>query len=205
MDMDRWCLQPEGCLPKVGEKMIPLDPLSALNSLQSAISMVKKASKVANDLGGLAPMIGKMFDAKSQATKAMLQAKREKKGSNMGTAMQIEMALEQARAFEEELKMLFMQTGKVDVWNKIKARQAEMDRDDAKEMAALRAEEKKAKEKEEEMQEIAMIIGGVAFVLLLVFIGINELTSLCPKGGCGRWTSLIYCCGRLFLLTIFSG
>ncbi len=82
-----------------------------------------------------------------------------------------------------------MQTGKIDVWNKIKARQAEMDRDDAKEMAALRAEEKKAKEKEEEMQEIAMIIGGVAFVLLLVFIGINELMSLCPKGGCGRWTS----------------
>jgi hypothetical protein len=104
----------------------------------------------------------------------------------MGAALQIEMALEQARAFEEELKMLFMQTGKIDVWNKIKARQAEMDRDDAKEMAALKAEEKKAKEKEEEMQEIAMIIGGIAFVLLLVFIGINELMSLCPKGGCGR-------------------
>jgi len=59
-----------------------IDPITALNGLQSAISMVKKASKVANDLGGLAPMIGKMFDAKSQATKAMLQAKREKKGSN---------------------------------------------------------------------------------------------------------------------------
>jgi hypothetical protein len=169
----------------VGKKEM-IDPISALNGLQSAISMVKKASKVANDLGGLAPMIGKMFDAKSTATKAMLQAKREKKGSNMGAALQIEMALEQARAFEEELKMLFMQTGKIDVWNKIKARQAEMDRDDAKEMAALRAEEKKAKQKEDEMNEIAMIIGGVAFVLLLVFIGINELMSLCPKGGCGR-------------------
>ena len=166
--------------------MIPLDPISALNGLQSAIGMVKKAAKVANDLGSLAPMLGKMFDAKSQATKAMLQAKNSKKGSNMGAALQIEMALEQARAFEEELKMLFMQTGKIDVWNKIKARQAEMDRDDAKEMAALRAEEKKAKERDEEMQEWAIIIGGIAFVLLLVFIGINELMNLCPKGGCGR-------------------
>ena len=162
-----------------------IDPLTALAGIQQAISMVKKASKVANDLGSLAPMIGKMFDAKSTATKALIEAKKGK-GSNMGTALQIEMALEQARAFEEELKMLFMQTGKIDVWNKIKARQAEMDRDDAKEMAALRAEEKKAKAKEEEMQEIAMIIGGIAFVLLLVFIGINELMSLCPKGGCGR-------------------
>ena len=162
-----------------------IDPMTALAGIQSAISMVKKASKVANDLGSLAPMIGKMFDAKSVATKALIEAKKGK-GSNMGTALQIEMALEQARSFEEELKMLFMQTGKIDVWNKIKARQAEMDRDDAKEMAALRAADKKAKEKEEEMEEWAIIIGGIAFVLLLVFIGINELMSLCPKGGCGR-------------------
>ena len=163
-----------------------IDPITALNGLQSAISMVKKASKVANDLGSLAPMLGKMFDAKSQATKAMLQAKNSKKGSNMGAALQIEMALEQARAFEEELKMLFMQTGKIDVWNKIKERQAEMDRDDAKEVAALKAADKKAREREEEMQEWAIIIGGIVFVLFLVFIGINELINLCPKGGCGR-------------------
>jgi hypothetical protein len=36
------------------------------------------------------------------------------------------------------------------------------------------------------MQELAMIIGGVAFVLLLVFIGINEMMSLCAGGKCGR-------------------
>ena len=165
--------------------MIPLDPITALNGLQSAISMVKKASKVANDLGSLAPMLGKMFDAKSQATKAMLQAK-SKKGSNMGDALQIEMALEQARAFEEELKMLFMQTGKIDVWNKIKARQAEMDRDDAKEIAALKAAEKKQKEAEEE--QMTYLIAGLVVVGLLVavFIGVNEISDMCAKARCGR-------------------
>jgi hypothetical protein len=164
-----------------------IDPVSALAGIQSAISMVKKAAKVANDLGSLAPMIGKMFDAKSTATKAMLQAKRDKKGSNMGTALQIEMALEQARAFEEELKMLFMQTGKIDVWNKIKARQAEMDRDDAKEMAALKAEEKKQKEKDAEMQEWAVAIGAIAFLLFLLFIGIYEMVEFCnTTKRCGR-------------------
>lgn len=164
-----------------------IDPVTALAGIQSAISMVKKAAKVANDLGSLAPMIGKMFDAKSTATKAMLQAKRDKKGSNMGTALQIEMALEQARAFEEELKMLFMQTGKIDVWNKIKARQAEMDRDDAKEMAALKAEEKKAKEKQKEMNEIVMIISVCAFLLFFVFVGVNEMMDYCQKThACGR-------------------
>jgi hypothetical protein len=164
-----------------------IDPMAALDGLQKAIGMVKKASKVANDLGGLAPMIGKMFDAKSQATKAMLEAKREKKGSNMGTALQIEMALEQARAFEEELKMLFMQTGKVDVWNKIKARQAEMDLADAKEISALKAEEKKQKQKEQEELELILVIGGTLFVLLLVGIGINELMDFCATTHrCGR-------------------
>jgi hypothetical protein len=174
-------------MEKGRKEMIPIDPMTALAGIQSAISMVKKASAVANDLGSLAPMIGKMFDAKSVATKAMLQAKQSGKGSNMGTALQIEMALEQARAFEEELKMLFMQTGKIDVWNKIKARQAEMDLADAKELSALKKAEKAAKEKEDEMNEIAMIIGGVAFVLFLVFIGVNELMTFCETTRrCGR-------------------
>ena len=163
-----------------------IDPMTALAGIQSAISMVKKASKVANDLGSLAPMIGKMFDAKSVATKALIEAKKGK-GSNMGTALQIEMVLEQARAFEEELKMLFMTTGKVDVWNKIKSRQDQMDINDARELRALERAEKKAKEKEDEMQELAIIIGGVAFVCLLVFIGISELMDFCQTTKrCGR-------------------
>ena len=163
-----------------------IDPITALAGIQSAISMVKKASAVASDLGSLAPMIGKLFDAKSTATKALIETKKSK-GSNMGTALQIEMALEQARAFEEELKMLFMTTGKIDVWNKIKARQDQMDIDDARELRALERAEKKAKEKEAEMNELVMIIGGCAFVLLLVFIGINELMNFCETTRrCGR-------------------
>ena len=163
-----------------------IDPLTALAGIQSAISMVKKASAVANDLGSLAPMIGKLFDAKSTATKALIETKKSK-GSNMGTALQIEMALEQARAFEEELKMLFMTTGKIDVWNKIKARQDQMDIDDARELRSLERAEKKAKEKEAEMNELAVIIGGCAFVLFLVFIGIYELMEFCnTTRRCGK-------------------
>jgi len=166
--------------------MIPIDPIAALEGLQSAIGMVKKASKVANDLGSLAPMLGKMFDARSQATKAMLQAKSNKKGSNLGAALQIEMALEQARAFEEELKMLFMQTGKIDVWNKIKLREAESNLADAKEMKELRLAEKRAKEAEEE--QMAYLIAGLAVVFLvsLIAFGLTELRDMCGKAGCGR-------------------
>jgi hypothetical protein len=164
-----------------------IDPLTALAGIQSAISMVKKAAGVAQDLSSLAPMIGKLFDAKSVATKAMLQAKQSGKSSNMGTALQIEMALEQARAFEEELKMLFMQTGKIDVWNKIKARQAQMDLADAKEISALRYAEKKAKEKEQEQLEIGLALGGLFLLGFLVFVGIYELMEFCETTRrCGR-------------------
>ena len=166
--------------------MIPLDPITALEGLQSAISVVKKASKVATDLAGLAPSIGKLFDAKSTATKAMLQAKRTGGKSNLGAALQIEMALDQAKRFEEELKMLFMQAGRIDVWNKAKALQAEMDRDDAKEMAALKAEEKKRKE--DEAEQMAWAIGIVVIVMFLGAVGwgIAEISDLCAKTRCGR-------------------
>jgi uncharacterized membrane protein len=105
----------------------------------------------------------------------------------MGQALQIEMALEQARAFEEELKMLFMTSGQILTWNKIKERQAQMDIDDARELRALQKAEKKAKEKEDDMNELAIIIGGTFFVLFLVFIGIYELMEFCETTKrCGR-------------------
>jgi len=166
--------------------MIPIDPIAALEGLQSAIGMVKKASKVANDLNSLAPVLGEMFNKRSHATKAMLQAKSDKKGSNFGAALQIEMALDQARQVEEELKMLFMQTGKIDVWNKIKAREAESNLADAREMKELRLAEKKAKEAEEE--QMAWLIGGLAVVALLAFMAfaLAELRDVCAHTRCGR-------------------
>jgi hypothetical protein len=166
------------------EKMI-IDPITALDGLQKAISMVKKASKVANDIGGLAGVIGKMFDAKSTATKAMVQAKRSG-GSNMGTAMQIEMALEQARAFEAELQLLFMQSGKVDVWNKIKERAQLMDIEDAH--AARQEKEAAQKKKEKDAEQMQIIAGAFIIILaiLALIIGINEFQDYCKHAKCGR-------------------
>lgn len=164
-----------------------IDPISALEGLQKAIGMVKKASKVANDLGGLAPMIGKMFDAKSVATKAMLEAKRSGNKSNLGAALQIEMALDEAKRFEAELMMLFQATGRADVWQKIKERQQQMDIEDAHLARQAKAEEKKLKQKKQEELELVMLISGCAFVLLLVGIGVNELMDFCQTTRrCGR-------------------
>ena len=166
--------------------MIPLDPISALEGLQSAISVVKKASKVANDLAGLAPSIAKMFDAKSVATKAMVEAKRSGNKSNLGTALQIEMALDEAKRFEQELMMLFQATGRADVWDKIKKRQQQMDIEDAHLARQAKADEKKRKE--EEQEQLAWAFGVVIIVMLLGAVGwgIAEIQDLCAKTRCGR-------------------
>ena len=166
--------------------MIPIDPITALEGLQSAIGLVRKAAKVANDLGGLAPMIGKLFDAKSQATKAMVEAKRSGNKSNFALAMQIENALMNTAKLEAELQMLYMQTGHIDVWNKIKARAAEMDRDDA--IAARQAKEEEKRRKEAEQEQMEWAVGIVVIVMLLGAIGwgINELAEMCAGSRCGR-------------------
>jgi hypothetical protein len=163
-----------------------IDPITALEGLQSAISVVKKASKVANDLAGLAPSIAKMFDAKSVATKAMVEAKRSGNKSNLGAALQIEIALDEAKRFEQELMMLFQATGRADVWDKIKKRQQQMDIEDAHLARQAKAEEKKRKE--EEQEQLAWAFGVVIIVMLLgaVGYGIAEIQDFCAKTRCGR-------------------
>lgn len=163
-----------------------IDPITALEGLQSAIGLVKKASKVANDLAGLTPMIAKMFDAKSVATKAMVEAKRSGNKSNLGTALQIEMALDEAKRFEAELMLLFQATGRADVWQKIKERQQQMDVEDAH--LARQAKEDEKRRKEEEQEQLAWAFGIVIIVMFLGAVGwgIAEIQDMCAKTRCGR-------------------
>ena len=150
-----------------------LDPLTALAGIQAAVALIKKVSKTVDDVSSLGPVLGKYFDAKSTATKAVVQAKKSK--SSMGTAIQIEMALDQAKRFEDELQLVFMQAGKIDVWNKIKSRAAAMDVESAHD--ARREKEAAARQKREmdEFIEIVLLalvffalLGGVAYLLFEV-------------------------------------
>jgi IMP dehydrogenase/GMP reductase len=163
-----------------------IDPVTALAGLQSAIGLVRKAAQVANDLGGLGVMVGRMFDAKSQASKAMVEAKRSGNKSNFALAMQIENTLMQTAKLEAELQMLYMQTGHIDVWNKIKARAAEMDRDDAIAARQAKEEEKRQKEKAQEELELAAGLTAGAFLLMMLAFGLYELFEFCAVNRCGR-------------------
>ena len=139
-----------------------IDPLTALAGIQAAVALIKKVSKTVDDVSSLGPVLGKYFDAKSTATKAVVQAKKSK--SSMGTAIQIEMALDQAKRFEDELQLLFMQTGKIDVWNKIKSRAAAMDVEAAHEARREKAAGDKHKKEMDEIITLILMLGVLALV-----------------------------------------
>ena len=165
--------------------MLPIDPVTALAGIQSAVKLIKQASKTVDDVASLGPLLGKYFNAKSDATKAVVESKK-KGGSSMGMAIEIEMALEQTREFEKELQMLFFQANKMDVWQKIKARAQAMDVEDAHNARREKEEEKKRKQKEQEQLEFGLMLGGLALLLFMLYVGVYEVMDHCAKVRCGR-------------------
>jgi hypothetical protein len=163
-----------------------IDPITALAGIQSAVALIKKVSKTVDDVASLGPVLGKYFDAKSTATKAAVEAKNSSKKSNMATAIEIELALHQAEQFERELQMLFMTTGKIDVWNKIKQRSAAMDIEAAHDARRTKAANQKKKEQQQEQLEWAL---GIVFIVFCVW-GLGfvtyEFIEYCQQARCGK-------------------
>jgi len=142
-----------------------IDPFTALAAIQTAVKLVKTAAKTCQDVESLGPVLGKLFSAKADGVKVLQQSKtKDFKGSSMGIAIELELALEQARAFEEEVKMLFFQSNKMDVWAKILARAANMDKEAAHDARRQREAAAKHKKEVDEVITLVLMIGVLALV-----------------------------------------
>lgn len=164
-----------------------IDPISALAGIQSAVALVKKISKTVDDVASLGPVLGKYFDAKTTATKAAVEAKKSGKSSSMAAAMQIELALHQTEQFEKELQLLFMQSGKIDVWQKIKARAAAMDLEAAHD--ARRQKEVKQRRRKQLVEALEVSFGITLLIIAIIVIawGGYEVIQYCnTTHTCGR-------------------
>jgi hypothetical protein len=163
-----------------------IDPLTALAGIQSAVALIKKVSKTVDDVSSLGPVLGKYFDAKSTASKALVEAKNSGKKSAMATAIEIEMALHQTEQFERQLQMLFMQTGKIDVWNKIKARASAMDVESAHQ--ARRSKESAIKKQQKNQQMLEVTFASIFLVVVVVGLiwGTYEIVHYCKYAQCGK-------------------
>ena len=143
-----------------------IDPISALAGIQAAVALIKKVSKTVDDVSSLGPVLGKYWDAKSVATKAAVHAKKSK--SSMSVALQIELILDESKRFEDQLQLLFMQSGRIDVWNKIKERAAAMDVEAAHD--ARREKEALAKHKKEVEEALEIVLMAMVFFALVGFV-----------------------------------
>jgi len=162
-----------------------IDPISAMAAVSAAVSMIKKATETVDDVASLGPLIGKYFDAKQQATKAVRETKKMG-GSNMGKAIEIELALKSQRDFEEQLKGLFFSTNNMDVWNSIMQRVIEMNAEDKAEGERERVRLLNAKKRQQELNDI--FLGVAIIIIMLIFAGwtVLEFVDYCQTVQCGK-------------------
>lgn len=143
-----------------------IDPITALAAVSSAVNLVKKAVATVQDVQSLGPVLGRYFDAKAQAIEVVEKAKTGAfSGSMLGKALEVELQLEQMREFEEQVKMLFWQANKMDVWQRITARAKQMEADAARAEGKRKAEKKR---QQEEFEELVLIICALVAVTLVL-------------------------------------
>jgi hypothetical protein len=143
-----------------------IDPITALAAISSAVTLVKKAAKTVDDVASLGPVLGKYFAAKEQAIEVVKKSQNgEFKGSSLGKALELEMALEQAREFEKQVQMLFFQANKMDVWMRITARAKQMEVDAAH---AARRKKQAAQRRSDDIEEMLLIAAAVFVSVVLI-------------------------------------
>jgi hypothetical protein len=95
----------------------------------------------------------------------------------MAIATEIELQLDGAKRFEDEMFLIFAAVGKVDVFNKIKARAAAMDKEaahDARREREAAARRKKEVDEAIQLTLLAVIFFSLVGVILYFTIGILE-------------------------------
>ena len=158
-----------------------MDPVTALAAVNTAIKLVKTTVKTVQNLESLGPCLAQFFGAKAEAIKVVKAG--GFKGSAMGQALELELAIEQARAFEEEVKMLFFQSNKMDVWQKIIARTAKITSDQIQADKRVREAAKRRKAEIDELITIILIIITAVVVIGSLSWFVFEALQQC-KGKC---------------------
>lgn len=157
-----------------------IDPITALAAISSAVELVKKVAATVDDVTSLGPVLGKYFDAKADAIEVVQRSQEGGfKGSALGKALELEMAIEQAKEFENQIKMLFFQSNKMDVWMRIAARAQKMEADAAH---AARRKKEAQKRKEEEMEELIVAMIGIVTALTTVVATVYFVLEFVDKG-----------------------
>jgi hypothetical protein len=163
-----------------------MDPLTALAAVSAAVNLVKKAVKTVDDVRSLGPVLGKYFDAKADAVKVLEESNKGGfAGSNMGKAVELELAIENARQFEEQVKQLFFPHN-MDVWEKIVNRRAQMDADDKAQRRRAADAAIQMRKKRKAAFELWIAISLALFVFIILMWAGIEIVYYCREFKCGN-------------------
>jgi len=160
-----------------------IDPFSALAAVNTAIKLVKFTVSTVKNLESLGPCLSQFFTAKENAIAVIKQG--GFKGSAMGQAIELEMAIESAKNFEREIADLFFSANQVDLFKRIKARAASITSDQIK--AERREKEAKARRAKEVDEVITLVLILALVAILLGTVGYFAFQALQQcQGRCGR-------------------
>jgi G3E family GTPase len=157
-----------------------IDPVTALAAISSAVTLIKKAVKTAQDVESLGPVLSKYFTAKEQAIEVVKQSQKgDFKGSALGKAMELELLLEQSKQLEEQIKGLFWSANKMDVWMRITARAKQMETDAAH---AARRKKEAAQRRSDEIEEMLLIAAAAVTIAILIGVTFYFVLQALQKG-----------------------
>ena len=128
-------------------------------------------------------LIGNYFDAKHQAVKAVKEAKKQG-GSNLGKAVQIELQLKEQADFEKQLAGLFFPNN-MDIWQNIQKRVAAMDAEDKAQERRQAEIARRAKIRQQQMNEVIAVVGALSLLVFLVGYGTWLVIEHCQAVRCG--------------------
>jgi hypothetical protein len=164
-----------------------LDPEKALDAIDKATKLVKRAMATSNDIAGIGKALGAQIQARVNAESALAAAKSgELKGNAFQLAADLELAIHKAKQDEEHLKNTVFYPNHMDLWMQIKATEANIRKGQIEAAKKAKALAKRKKEQQDEM--IEWLIIGVFCTALLVGLlwGGWELLMYCKKARCGH-------------------
>lgn len=156
--------------------------MAAFAAVQKVVALIKAANSAGHDVASLGGLIGSYFDAKHKAVKAVREAKKTG-GSNLGKAVEIELALKGQRDFEASLKDLFFPNN-MDVWASIQERVAQLDQEDKDQEKLERALARQKKRKQDNFNDAVIVVIVVVLLFVLTGTGMMILRDYCQSVSC---------------------
>jgi hypothetical protein len=155
-----------------------IDPITAFATAQAAVKGVKAAIALGKDIQAVSGDLMKFFEAKDVVQRAASKPKSSFAKSDTAQAFEIVMQAKQLADAERELNNYFVMSGNADLWQQLLIERNRIIQD-RKTQEIL--DEKNAKAKKDEMEDLLTLLMAGALVMLLLAMSVWWFTLLMEK------------------------